>query len=420
MKGDIMLGAVADDFTGATDLAGNWRSRGLRTAVLLGTPRAEEVAQLATYDAVVVARKIRSIASSQARLVARQAGEFLLGLGCAQIYDKYCSTFDSTAEGNIGPIADELSDLTGATRAIVVPSFPDTGRTVYQGHLFVFDQLLNESGMKDHPLNPMRDSSVVRLLQAQTNRRVSKVPLATVREGAQALREALDRCQRDAHYIVVDALTNEDLEIIAAATRQDILVTGGSGIALGLPRRHSNPGQVAAIPGHRVILSGSASGMTQAQVHHGLEHLPSFKVPVQDLVSGVDGTVARVASWAHALWEGDPRAIPLIYSVGDPEDVTRAKQASIRASELVEEFFATIALRLSRQGARQFIVAGGETSGAVVEQLGVTILDMGDVLSPGVSWLLGTAGATSYNLVLKSGNFGAEDLFTSAWKELND
>lgn len=414
-----MLGAIADDFTGATDLAGNWRSRGLRTAVLLSSPTAQLSDLLKTYDAVVVARKIRSVPADKARMIARQAGEYLMDIGCSQIYDKYCSTFDSTAEGNIGPIADELSDLTGAARAIVVPSFPSTGRTVYQGHLFVFDQLLNESGMKDHPLNPMNDSSVVRLLQSQTNHRVSMVPLGTVRQGVAALQEALDEAERDAHYIVVDTLTNEDLETIASATREDVLVTGGSGIALGYPLQESHLRQVPAVAGRRAILSGSASSMTQSQVSHGRAHLPSFRVPVEELLSSLDGTIARASSWANHLWDDDPTAIPLLYSVGDPGDVVRARAASSSPSALVEEFFAAIAVDLANQGARQFVVAGGETSGAVVESLGIDLLDVGESLSPGVSWLLGSGDGQSYNFVLKSGNFGSEDLFTSAWKELN-
>lgn len=414
-----MRGAVADDFTGATDLAGNWRSRGLRTAVLLGAPTSAEATNLSDYDAVVVARKIRSVPPEQARRQVREAGHFLLDLGCTQIYDKYCSTFDSTAQGNIGPIADELTDLTGATRAIVVPSFPDTGRTVYQGHHFVFDQLLSESGMKDHPLNPMTDSSVVRLLQAQTERAVTKITLSVVREGPEALRAALDECEQHAHYIVIDAITNDDLEIIARATQDDALVTGGSGIALGLPRQGSDLKQVAAVPGHRAILSGSASEMTRAQVRHGKDHLPSFKVPVEKLESDFDEAVADVVRWAREQWAADPLAAPLIYSVGDAEDVARAKRVSPRASAMVERFFAALTAELSRQGARQFIVAGGETSGAVVEELGVVILDIGSPLAPGVSWLAGRGPYASYNFVLKSGNFGGEDLFTAAWTELN-
>lgn len=230
-----MLGSVADDFTGATDLAGNWRSRGLKTAVLLGIPPATLMDDLDGYDALVVAQKIRSVDADAARTAARRAGEVLLDVGCTQIYDKYCSTFDSTPDGNIGPIADELAELTGAERAIIVPSFPDAGRTVYKGHHFVLDELLSESPMRHHPLNPMTDSSVVRLMEAQTDRPVGKIVLEVVRQGPDALRAALDEVGKDAFYIVVDAIDNDDLRIIAEATTQEKLVTGAPEIHSSTP-----------------------------------------------------------------------------------------------------------------------------------------------------------------------------------------
>lgn len=417
-----MRGAVADDFTGATDLAGNWRNRGLRTAVVLGVPREDSAGlsrqDLSHYDALVVAQKIRSIPTEQARDAASEAGHFLLGLGCTQIYDKYCSTFDSTPDGNIGPIADVLSDLTGAPRAVVVPQFPDAGRTMYQGHLFVGSDLLNESGMENHPLNPMRDSSVVRLMAAQTNRRVGRVPLQTVREGVSALTAALDRAQQEAHYIVVDAISNADLAVIAEATQDDVLITGGSGLALGLPEQNGNTEPLPVIAGKRVILSGSASVMTRKQVRHGIAHVPSRKVDAQAIAAGMDSAVAEAAEWAAKEWAKSPGSSPLIYSVADLDDVEQAKQVSPDAPALIEQFFALLAVDLSERGARQILVAGGETSGAVVEKLGVNLLDLGTELAPGVSWLLGRGTGESYNLVLKSGNFGQEDLFTSAWAEL--
>lgn len=413
-----MLGSVADDFTGATDLAGNWRSRGLKTAVLLGIPPESFTADLENYDALVVAQKIRSVDAETARTAARRAGELLLHLGCTQIYDKYCSTFDSTPEGNIGPIADELANLTGASRAIVVPSFPDAGRTVYKGHHFVLDEPLSESPMRHHPLNPMTDSSIVRLLQAQTDRPVGKIVLEQVRQGSEALRKALDEVATESFYVVVDAIDNDDLRIIAEATTGEKLVTGGSGIALGLPHNENSLGQVEKIDGHKLVLSGSASAMTQRQVTHGKSYMPHRKADVRELLVDMDQTVVEACQWVRDAWAEDPDVAPLIYSVESLDDVQVARDITDEASALIESFFGRVAERLSDDGLRQIIVAGGETSGSVCEALGIHILDLGEQLAPGVSWLLGKSDSTEYNIVLKSGNFGREDLFTAAWEDL--
>lgn len=413
-----MYGAVADDFTGATDLAGNWRSRGLRTAVALGVPDSASPLDTDGFDAIVVALKIRSVPAQVATEKARAAGVFLLKAGCTQIYDKYCSTFDSTPEGNIGPIADELTELTGATRAVVVPSFPDAGRTVYQGYHFVGDQLLSESSMRHHPLNPMTDSSLVRLMAAQTDLPVGSVSLSTVRRGADELRKALD--QSEAHYIVVDAIDNDDLAVIAEATRDDVLVTGGSGIALGLPRRDADLDQVHSVSGRRAILSGSASAKTQKQVRAARDHMKSWKVAIDDLTADIEDATTRAAEWTVQCWEASPDDPVLIYSVDSPNDVEAAKKENPGASVLLETFFGMLAQRLSNEGCRQFIIAGGETSGAVMTALDVRLLELGEQIDPGVSWLLGSADDNEYNLVLKSGNFGADDLFTSAWEELSE
>lgn len=415
-----MYGAVADDFTGATDLAGNWRSRGLRTTVLLGVPGAgEPTASAAEHDAVVLAQKIRSIDPGQARAAARAAGEHLLGLGCSQLYDKYCSTFDSTPEGNIGPIADELSALTGASHAVVVPSFPGAGRTVYQGHLFVFDQLLDESPMRHHPLNPMTDSSLARLLTPQTDRPITQIGLAEVRQGADTLRERIRAAAQEAHYIVVDAIDNSDLAVIAAATANDALVTGGSGIALGMPQADRALAQVRAVAGRKLVLSGSASAMTQQQVQHAQSRMPAWRADIDKMLADPAAAVAETVDWIVRNWQSNPDAPVLVYSVADPADVTRARAATAEASAHFERFFADVVAAAAPKGLGQLIVAGGETSGSVVEALGIGMLDVGDQLAPGVSWLLGSsASGFTCNLVLKSGNFGAVSLFTDAWSEL--
>ncbi|MFC4553905.1 3-oxo-tetronate kinase [Georgenia faecalis] len=415
-----MRGAIADDFTGATDLAGNWRARGLRTAVALGVPTAEDLAGLAGHDAVVVALKIRSAPADVAVAQAREAARALAGLGCTQVYDKYCSTFDSTPEGNIGPIADALLEETGARSAVVVPAFPDAGRTVYQGHLFVGSDPLDRSPMKDHPLNPMWDSRVADLLRPQTAHPVAEVPVGVVHTGEDALRAELARLEESgARYVVVDALDNDDLAVIARATADARLVTGGSGLALGLPPTGRTLGPITAVPGRRAVLAGSASRATQAQVQAAREHLPHVKVDVAAVLADPAGQVDSLLAWAQERWAEAPDRPVLVYSVGDPDDVARGRAVTADASAVVEGLFAALAPRLADAGATQLVVAGGETSGSVAHGLDVAVLEVGQLLSPGVSWLTGRRrGADDVNLVLKSGNFGTVDLFTTAWEEL--
>lgn len=413
------LGSIADDFTGATDLAGNWTARGLWTSVLLGVPDGD-AAELADDDAVVVALKTRSMATDLARDQSVRAGRFLIELGAEQIYDKYCSTFDSTPEGNIGPIADALLEATGADRAVVVPSFPDNGRTVYQGHLFVGSQLLHESPMKDHPLNPMWDSSVERLLAPQTRHEVGLVPLQVVHDGPRAVRQALTQQEQNGtRLIVVDAVSNDDLATVSAATQHDALVTGGSGLALGMPGRPGAPRRLTRLPGRRVVLSGSASRATQQQVARAQEAMPHARLDAAAYSEDPQAEVARLVDAVQTAWDEDPDRPVLVYSVGTPEDLAAARLLGEGVSQRIEAAFATLATTLSDTGATEFILAGGETSGSVMEALGVRRLEVGQQLSPGVSWLAGTtSNGRRHNFVLKSGNFGTEDLFVAGWKGL--
>ncbi|MFK5690978.1 3-oxo-tetronate kinase [Ornithinimicrobium sp. LYQ92] len=413
--------AIADDFTGATDLAGNWRARGLRTSVLLGAEHdPAELAGLKDDDAVVVALKTRSIAADAAVEQSLTAARLLRGLGYEQLYDKYCSTFDSTPQGNIGPVADALLELTGASRAVVVPSFPDNHRTVYQGHLFVGSQPLDESPLKDHPLNPMWDSDVVRILSPQTVHQVGLVPHEVVRQGPAAVREVLDRAEADGRrLVVVDALTNDDLAVIAEATRQDPLVTGGSGLALGALAGVGQPEEVTETGSEKLILSGSASAATQEQVQRAQAYLAHRRLDVAALAGDRDAELDRVVSWVCEEWRRAPGSPVLVYSVGHPGDVDPDPAVRAATAPLVEAALADVAALLSGAGALQLVVAGGETSGAVLERLGVRRLRVGQPLSPGVSWLSGTdAGGTDHNVVLKSGNFGTADLFLTAWEAL--
>lgn len=419
----MRIAAVADDVTGATDLAGSWRSRGLRTAVVLGELSEQDHALLEAMDAVVFAVKIRSVRASDARAVARRIGSQLQEFEGVQVYYKYCSTFDSTAEGNIGPIADELAGMLGAGRAVVVPSMPANGRTVYQGTLFVHDRPLSESPMRDHPLNPMRDSDLVRLLQAQTARPVGLIPWQTVRQGPVALRRALDAAQAGgAFYLVVDAIENADLETINEATVDDVLVTGGSGLALGARRLASRPEPIRSIKGHRLILAGSASAATRAQVRIGAVAFPTRALDLERVGTDAAGLAEELTEWARERWAEDPSRPVMIHS--DPASLGDAGPSREQA-EGVEAIMARLARLAHDAGARQFLVAGGETSGAVIGELGIRHLELGDEIDPGVSWVYGIAGRgpevsdpLEGNFLLKSGNFGNEHLFENAWEAL--
>lgn len=413
-------GAIADDFTGATDLAGNWQSRGLRTSVLIGIPDGSDLEAFEDDDAIVIALKSRSTSSSEAVRVSELAAAFLLNVGCQQIYQKFCSTFDSTAEGNIGPVAEMLLNLTQAEQAVVVPSFPDNGRTVYQGNLFVWDQLLNESPMRNHPLTPMLDSNVVRLLEAQTVNQVGHVPLQTVNRGVKALSEALVDCRKQGRrLIVVDAVNNDDLAIIAEATADAPLVTGGSGLGLGLPKRTGAAVKVQAVPGRRVVLSGSASEATRMQVQLAQKHFAHQRLDLERLQNDASGEVERLVTWAQQEWTLRPDKPVLVYSTANAQDLAQGQELGHWVPSATENALAALGNALSEAGATQFIVAGGETSGAVLEELGVRRLAVGQQISPGVSWLEGVSkSGRRHNFVLKSGNFGSEKLLVDGWEWL--
>ncbi|RTL66121.1 MAG: four-carbon acid sugar kinase family protein [Pseudonocardiaceae bacterium] len=416
-------GCIADDVTGATDLATNLVSRGLRTKVALGVPDEAAIASAATdladTDAVVVALKTRTAPVDQAVDESLAALRLLLAAGADHTYVKYCSTFDSTPRGNIGPIIDAVMTARRADLTVVVPSFPAAGRTVYQGHLFVNDQLLSESAMRHHPLTPMRDSSLPRLLGPQTTGTVTLVALPVVRRGADALRAALQAVPRPGERVsvVVDALTVDDLRVIAEATSGLAVVTGGSGLALGLhgPGGEADARRIPVHDGRRAVLCGSASERTRAQIAHGRARLPWRKLDVAALRADADAQVAGLVSWAAQLWADDPAAVPLVFSVDSLDDVVSDPEAS----ELVEHALAGVARGLVAHGARQLVVAGGESSGRVLAELGVGTLRIGPEIASGVAWAEGvTADGTALDLALKSGNFGEPDMFTTAWDRL--
>jgi uncharacterized protein YgbK (DUF1537 family) len=422
----VLLGAIADDFTGATDLCNTLVRRGMRTVQLIDVPAPGGA--IPDAEAVVVALKSRTIPAAEAIERSLAALAWLRQAGARQILFKYCSTFDSTDAGNIGPVAEALMAALDTDFTLFCPAFPEAGRTIYKGYLFVGDVLLSESGMRDHPLTPMRDPSLVRVLQRQSRGKVGLVPQAVVARGAEAVRDTFARLRRDGFaHAVVDAIEDRDLEAIGAAAADFKLVTGGSGIALGLPENFRRRGLLGdglaadalpAVAGPAAVLSGSCSTATLAQLAHMRERAPVFTI---DPVAAAESDVAQEAlAWAKPLL-GDR---PLLVAATAPPDEVAAAQRRLgreRAGAVVEETFAAIARGLVAAGVRRLVVAGGETAGAVVQALGVTGLRIGRQIDPGVPWtvsLPARRGEPVLALALKSGNFGAPDFFLRAFDVL--
>ena len=411
----MLLGAIADDFTGASDLANTLAKGGMATTQFVGVGQGHAPRDC---EAGVVALKTRTIPPQQAVAQSLDAARWLLAQGCEQILFKYCSTFDSTPQGNIGPVAEALLDLTGAQLAIVCPAFPATGRRLFMGHLFVGEKLLSQSGMEKHPLTPMTDPDIRRWLRQQTAGDVGLLPLATVRLGGDAIAEALARESRESRRLVVaDAIDDDDLVALGTALAGHRLVTGGSGIALGLPENFRRAGKLAGRSGVRavaqgpaVVLCGSCSTASLRQVACYLETHPGMALDPAALMNGAM-TVAKAVDWVGR--QGG--TAPIIYSTSDPDSVAGVQQQFGRdaVAGAIEQFFAGVARRLVDAGVRRIVVGGGETSGAVVEALGVTSLGIGDEIDPGVPALVADRDGP-LGLALKSGNFGADDFFQKA------
>nr|WP_315234568.1 3-oxo-tetronate kinase [uncultured Albidiferax sp.] len=415
-----LLGCIADDFTGATDLANNLVRNGMRTVQTIGVP--QDGAAPVQADAIVVALKSRTIAPTDAVAQSLEALRWLQAQGVQQIYFKYCSTFDSTAEGNIGPVTDALLDALDSRFTIACPAFPENQRTIFKGHLFVGDLLLSDSGMRNHPLTPMADANLVRVLQQQTRRKVGLVAYDVVAQGPDAIRTRFATLQGEGVQIaVLDAISNADLQHIGPALTGMPLVTAGSGIAIGLPQNwqitNATADGLPSATGLRAIVSGSCSVATNGQVlRFQLSGRPSFAIDPLALARG-DDVVAQALAWAAPLLQDGP---VLVYGTAEPEAV-KAVQAQLgvaAAGELVEHALAAIARGLVDAGVRQLVVAGGETSGAVVQALGITQMVIGPQIDPGVPWTSARSGENTLHLALKSGNFGSPDFFTQAFAQL--
>jgi len=424
-----LLGCIADDFTGATDLANMLVRGGMRTVQTIGVPEKGETIEA---DALVVALKSRTIPAADAVAQSLAALDWLRAQGCRQFVFKYCSTFDSTDAGNIGPVTDALLDALSAQGSasaftIACPAFPENGRTIFRGHLFVGDTLLNESGMENHPLTPMRDANLVRVLQRQTQSKVGLVRYDAVAQGVSAVRESFDTLRNQGvRMAIADAVSDADLYVLGEACADLTLITGGSGIALGLPGNFRRAGlldsqadaaQLPHVEGTSAVLAGSASKATNAQVAAWRETRPAFRI---DPLAAARGEAVVEQALAFAQTYLDKAEPMLIYATATPDEV-KAVQRELgvdRAGHLVESTLAAIARGLHERGVRKFVVAGGETSGAVVQALNVRTLRIGAQIDPGVP-ATATVGTQPLALALKSGNFGTTDFFEKALRHLN-
>ena len=408
----MLLGCIGDDFTGSSDLANTLAKQGMRTVQYTGVP---DGAADPGVEAGVVALKSRSIPVADAVKLSLEALHWLKDQGCQQFLFKYCSTFDSTPEGNIGPVCDALAEALDASKVIVCPAFPGTGRSIYQGHLFVNDKLLSESGMENHPLTPMTDPDIRRWLAPQTKFEVGHVAAADVWQGPEGIRAALDR-EHDAgkRLIIVDATRDPDLMDIGAAAEALPLISGGSGIAVGLPENFRRKGLISSQTsnwtgesGKCAILSGSCSNATREQVAlHCKEH-PAMEIDASAVMEG------KLDAQTVAQWLLDQDGLPLAYSSADPDIVRTVQEKYGRdaAAEKLEGLFAEVARLLVAGGVKRLITAGGETSGAVVEGLALNTLEIGPEIAPGVPAL---RAGDELVIALKSGNFGGPQFFSEA------
>jgi len=416
----LILGCIADDLTGATDLANTLARRGMSVVQTIGAPAPGDPVPEA--EAIVVALKSRTIPAQEAVALSLAACRWLKQAGARQFYFKYCSTFDSTDQGNIGPVADALAAELGAGLTTVCPAFPETGRTIYLGHLFVGRDLLSDSPMRNHPLTPMRDANLVRVLSRQTRAKVDLIPVETVRHGPTAVSAALDSLTRKSvRYAVVDAIEDNDLMILGAASAEMKLITGGSGAAIGLPENFRRAGLIPArhavaplpeVGGLGAVLAGSSSQATLGQVAAMRARHPALALEPLKLAENPARGVAEALDWAKPKLAAGPI---LIHAGAAPKEVA-AVQAALgreRAGALIEDALAEIAKGLVAAGVRRLVVAGGETSGAVVQGLGVKALQIGPQIDPGVPACL-SIGTPHLALALKSGNFGMEDFFMKA------
>jgi len=418
-----VLGCIADDFTGATDLAGLLARSGVKVSLRIGVP-SEPAKNTSAFE--VIALKCRTAPVDEAVAECLDALEWLKLAGATRFFWKYCSTFDSTPEGNIGPVAEALMQALDCQQTVYCPAFPENGRSIFMGNLFVGQQPLAESPMKDHPLTPMRDSNLMRLLEPQVKKPVGLIDRHTVAAGPAAVREALRELRQEAcAHVVLDAVANDDLVMLADACREFPLLTGGSALAMPLPELYRADGILSAgtsaaskpsIPCGAVVLSGSCSQMTRKQVEYYQGRAPSYRL---DPLMLAERGIAEAQQWLESQ---PPQSGPLIYATAEPIEVLEAqdKLGIAQASQLIESALARLAIVARDLGIRRYVVAGGETSGAVTKALNVNQLDIGIEIAPGVPWTYCRSEGHDLALTLKSGNFGTETFFEDAIALLDD
>jgi len=409
----LRLGCIADDLTGASDLAGELVANGMRTMQIIDVPSGPAPDGV---DALVIGLKSRTIPAEDAVQRSLEALRWLRAAGAERIYFKYCSTFDSTPLGNIGPVLSALTRELGAEFSIACPAFPANRRTVYQGHLFVGDQLLSESGMRHHPLTPMTDANLVRVLQAQMQEKVGLIPLQAI-HGDRVAQAAAQQIEGGAGVAIADAVEDDDLRALGRYCAQLPLASGASGLGAGIARAVmggavSAPAALPSLEGGRIVLAGSCSEATRRQVAIMQQVRPSFQLRLAPDRSPAD-TVAQAVAWAQ---EQDLSQPVLIYATAAPDEVARQRAIDPDASAVLEEMLADIASRLVDGGVRSLVLAGGETSGAILARLAVDRLLIGPEIDPGVPWTVGSSeNGPQLLLALKSGNFGSDQFMIHAW-----
>jgi 3-dehydrotetronate 4-kinase len=409
----VVLGCIADDFTGATDLANNLVRAGMRVVLTVDVPAESDQVDA---DAVVVALKSRTVPAATAVEQSLRACRWLRQRGAGQIYFKICSTFDSTAAGNIGPVIEALMDELECDFSIATPAFPENGRTVVHGHLFLGDTLLSESGMRHHPLTPMTDANLVRVLEAQLNpgkgRKVGLIDYRTVAQSAQSIQKRISELKTEGIAIaIVDALSDEDLGRLGEALRNSSFLTAGSGLGGSLPRNWGfSPQNQASLPparGLKAILAGSCSVATNAQVQNFIRNGgEAYALQPAHLAADLEMQIAEVLAWADACWRTEAALPLLVYSTAEPEKVNPAH------APVIEETMAALARAFVKRGVGSLVVAGGETAGICVQALDIKQIQIGQQIDPGVPWCYAGEGL---HLALKSGNFGSPDFFSKAF-----
>lgn len=409
----MKIGVIADDFTGATDAASFIVKNGLTAIQFSGVP--DNNISIET-DTCVIALKSRSCSVAEAIEASLQACRWLKDQGCTLIYFKYCSTFDSTSDGNIGPVVDALMRELNTSKTIVCPALPVNGRTVYQGHLFVYEQLLSESGMRNHPITPMTESNLIKLMEAQSQGKAGLVKYEELTDVSSIKTRFLQLERQSYKYFICDTITQDNLNQIGEACADFDLVTGGSGLVGAIAKAASNNAvhnQAAFVPrkqGKGLIISGSCSVMTNKQVEEYSQHAPSYQIDVEMCINNPQ-YVNQVLGWV--LSQSDVQLYPLVYATVPANHLSAIQEKyGATASEKIEALFHKLVCLLQEYEYHTIISAGGETSGTVTQALNINGLLVGQEISPGVPWVSSLDGKIA--LALKSGNFGDEAFFKKA------